>query len=334
MSNNILMITYFFDEKDGVGSLRSKTLNKFLNKNNISTRVVDKKFFGEIISKSFILWCFAVFLKILFSKEKKVYISCGPFQHLIFVALASFLGRKKLIIDFRDPWSLNIRRGYNKTVKVNKLKFIISSSIERLSYIICDTFIVCTQGMYNEYKYLFRNEDKLVLMTNGHDVNLKLKTRSIDLSNLNVVCLGKFAEYDEDKARCTLNEVKNLVPNIDGLVLHFIGSKKDINIKVLDDLNLRDKAIFYPRMEYREALEIASKCDLGMLIMRDEDIEYGTKVFDYIGLGLLIVGSFNNNSIFKDTFKEYIYSRNNSSIKNVNQYKRNNIYLKNIKIFS
>lgn len=331
MSNKILMITYFFDNSDGVGAQRSKTLNRFLNEQGIKTTVVDKKYFGELVARNFYLWTFTVFLKILFSKEKKIYISCGPFQNLIFVVLASFISRKELIIDFRDPWSLNIKSGYNNKVKVNKVKLYLAELIEKISYKICKYFIVCTKGMFKEYEALFKSNSKLRLMTNGYDFKPVKMKKKIDYFNLKVVCLGKFAEYDVDKARKALQEILKLTKDKSKLKLFFVGSDKVINSKILEEFSLLNNSVFYDRMEYEKALEIASKCDLGMLVVRNENIEYGTKIFDYIGLGLKVIDNFDENSIFKKEFCDFINSENKKS--NILKYNRDHIYRESLEIF-
>ncbi|MFY0741929.1 hypothetical protein AB1K09_05305 [Solibacillus silvestris] len=335
MSNNILMITYFFNETDGVGSIRSRTLNKFLNEQEISTTVLDKRYFGEFFCKNFILWTFAVFFKILFSKEKKVYVSCGPFQHLIFIVLASGIRRKELIIDFRDPWSLNIKGGYNNTVKINQQKLKLAMKIEKISYQYCKYFIVCTKGMYEEYKDLFKSDDKLKLMTNGYDFEPVENTKDIDYSNLNVVCLGKFAEYDTEKAKKAIQEVLCLAKDKNNLKLNLIGSDRAINAALLDEFDLLDNTVFYERMEYKQALEIASQCNLGMLVLRNENIEYGTKIFDYIGLGLKIIDNFEFDSLFKNEFNSFIINTSFNSVgkKNCLKFNRVYIYKENLELF-
>lgn len=338
MKKNILMITYFFRETDGVGSLRSRTLNDFLEMNNITTSVVNKDSFGSLIKRNTILWGIVVFFRVLFSKEEKVYISCGPFQPLIFVSLASFIVRKKLIIDFRDPWSLNIKSGYNKDVRVSSIKLFFAELIEKMSYRISKEFIVCTKGMLEEYEKLFNNKKKLHLMTNGYDFPPQLKLKEIDLGNLEVVCLGKFAEYDMNKAVDTLFKLIEIAKCKSTLKIHFIGSDKEINLKALEKTGLVENSSFYNRMKYSEALDIAKQCTLGMLIIRNEDIEYGTKIFDYIGLNILILNNFSENKMFKRIFNEFIYNKDESRKNKSNDidrldYNRQTIYSKKIHVF-
>lgn len=338
MNKDILMITYFFSENDGVGSIRSRTLNDFLNSQNITTRIIDKDSFGERAKKNILLWSLVLFFRVLFSKEKKIYMSCGPFHPLLFVSLASFIRNKKLIIDFRDAWSLNIKSGYGAGGDTNKIKLFFSETIERISYKSCAHFIVCTLGMEEEYGNLFKDKSKIVTMTNGYDFEPVNNKKDINFKKTNVVCLGKFAEYNFDKAVKTLREVINISQDKETIKLHFIGSEKNINSLALEKVGLREYARFYKRMNYEKAMEIASKCNFGMLIIRDEDLDYGTKIFDYIGLKLYIIGYFNPEKNFMINFRDFIYQDKMILNKEKNErsrlmYKRDNVYKQYINIF-
>ena len=335
VENKILMITFFCEEEDGVGAQRTITLNRFLKENNFYSTIVGRKYFGAFIQRSFLLWTIAVFIKIVLAKEKKVYVSCGPFQQLFFVSLASFISRKRLIVDFRDPWSLNIKRGYNNSVKVSKIKLEIAEFVEKFTYKICETFIVCTRGMYNEYGKLFSSETKLYLLTNGYDFDPVQPFKKEEMTKLEVACLGKFAEYDMNKAISALQEVKKIAKDNKEIRIHFFGSDKNKNLVVLNKVGLVENSLFYPRMRYDKALDLcAKKCNLAVAVIRDENLDYGTKIFDYIGLNLQVIDNFNEESIFKKEFESFIYNTKDTPTKEeILKYKRENIYKENIDIF-
>jgi len=89
-------------------------------------------------------------------------------------------------------------------------------------------------------------------------------------------------------------------------------------------------------MDYSEALKIAAKCNIGLLILRDENIEYGTKIFDYIGLNLLVLDNFEKDSIFRYEFSDFIHNDDNikgEMVDKKGKFKRENIYRENIEIF-
>lgn len=331
----MLFIAYFFEEKEGVGALRSRTLKEFLEKNDIKIDVVDKNSFSRIINNYIILWTIATCFRVICSKEKKIYISCGPFLHLFFVSITSFFFRKELIIDFRDPWSINLKSGYNGQVKPNLIKIKIAESIEKLSYKICKKFIVCTKGMYVEYEALFEDNKKLVEMTNGYNfdsVAFKMDERNLEIYK--IVTLGKFAEYDKNKARKALYKVKELATQRP-IELVFIGSNREVNSEILAEFDLLKDTEFHERMAYEKALNLASTCNLAMIILRDENIEYGTKIFDYIGLNLNVIDIFEKESFFRMEFEIFFkgFSQGKVSETIKNSYHRESIYSKNINIF-
>lgn len=309
---NILFISYFFESNDGVGALRSRSLVRFLEKRGFDVDIVKRNTFGSIGEKNFYLWTILCAFKVLFSKQKNVYVSCGPFNHLLFISLACFIRKKKLIVDFRDPWSINIKTGYGKpNAKINRFKVFISTVIERLVYRICTYFIVCTEGMKNYYQKLFGNDDKIKVIMNGYDFDIAEieKYKDDNLKNnqvLKFVCLGKFAEYDEQKAHKVISKIKDIKNQGYSVHIYFVGTNREPTFSILKQYSLEDCSIFYPRMSYKEALKIAINCNIAILIIRNEEIEYGTKIFDYIGLGLPVLDIFDHSNNFYKEFKDIL----------------------------
>lgn len=307
MKTKILFIAYFFDVKDGVGAQRSRYLNSYLESEDIETIVVDKFFFGKMAEKFFAFWMICLFFYMLFSKSKKAYVSCGPFVHLISILFTSVLKKRELIIDFRDPWSLNISRSNNHKSLKGYFKLKISRMIEKGLYKNCTNFIVCTRGMFKEYEKLFGDNKKLILMTNGYDFSPEMFVNKRENEIIQVVCLGKFAEYDYEKAKQTLLKLNRLLLNKE-FELTFIGSDKLINEKLLKELKLLKVTKLYPRMDYYKALNIANECDYSLLVIRDESIDYGTKIFDYIGLNIPTISYTDEISEFYNEFHDYLYN--------------------------
>lgn len=315
--HQLLFISYFFFNEDGVGALRSKSLVTFLERNGYVIKVLNKNTFGSIGKRIFGIWIILCTLKVLVSKQKEVYISCGPFNHLLLVSLACFFRRKKLIVDFRDPWSINIKTSYGKTNgESNRYKEIISVIIEKIVYNLCTYFIVCTNGMKLYYSGLFRNKKKIRIIKNGYDFNLESLEKHInkDIKQnqiLKFVCLGKFAEYDYEKANKVLLKIKEFEKKGNRIHITFIGTERETTYPILKRYSLESCSTFYERMVYEEALKIAINCNIAILIIRNEGIDFGTKIFDYIGLGLQVLDTFDHTQNFYKEFKD-IMSLSNS----------------------
>ena len=94
---NILFISYFFESNDGVGALRSRSLVRFLEKRGFDVDIVKRSTFGSNGEKNFYLWIILSAFKVMFAKQKNVYVSCRPFNHLLFISLACFIRKKSLL---------------------------------------------------------------------------------------------------------------------------------------------------------------------------------------------------------------------------------------------
>lgn len=295
----ILFVTYSLQESFGVGSARSRMLYKMLmEKGHSITLVADENYTCVNILKSLIM-----------DRYDVVYFSGPPFTYyLVSLLFGKIFNTGMLIVDFRDPWSFHIQGGYGKREKNNNLKLKLAIGIEKLIYKSCDKFVVCTTGMYRKYTELFKENKKLVVVYNGHEIedsyllcrHFAEKNKSI----IRIICCGSFAYTGPTMANRLLNKLK--INNRKEIELVFIGTDDETktffgNIK-LDNVKIK----FYERMNYQEVLQEISKSDVGILALRDEEFEYGTKVFDYIGLGLPIYNLFDRKNNFYKTFKKYI----------------------------
>lgn len=305
-----MFISYYFKKTDGVASLRPRALYELLKERGNELILISKY---SLKSKNTFFWSINLFVKLLFGKYDKIYVTCGPYTHLPLIIIASLLRKKKIIVDFRDPWSLNIKTNYGKgTRKRFSVKLYISEQIEKLAYKSCDRFWVCTPGMYKEYSTLFDDDTKLEMVLNGHTICNIANTNTPKNKKKKFVCIGKFAEYNYQKADFCLKKIKSI--GIDNIELYLIGSNVDINKKLIQENNLINNTYFIKRMPYEDAISFASQCDFGICILRNEELEFGTKVFDYIGLGLPIFDSFDHSSSFYRFFQEYVTDAQSNNI--------------------
>ena len=301
----MLLLCYYFDEKYAVAAQRSRSLQHYLNSKNISTQVVQAE--GSALG-----WFFNSLWAIVKTKDR-VYISCGPFYPLLFISFFCALLKKSLIVDLRDPWSLSIIYGYGDRIHpLWTKKARMALWIEHYAYTHCAEMWVCTNGMYSFYKEQFKDSQRLRMIPNGYESSLLKK---IDLENIvgltykaeipTYVCLGKFAEYGLENAHRVLNQIMAGNQNKRFKIL-LIGCDQQANQQFF--------ANFYPdvnyeireRLPYSQALQIAASCQWGICIVRNEDYEYGTKIFDYIYLKLKILNIFDRNKDFYQYFKDYL----------------------------
>lgn len=309
--NEILFIAYRFSEKYGVGSARSRSLAKYLEGEGVELRVLQGPSTNTVFYRY--LWLIKTLIVIVFAKEKKVYLSLGPFFLLLPVALISKVFRKKLILDFRDPWSHNILTKYGE-YEFNwdlpkSLKYKIAVTIEKLAYRFCVAFIVCTKGMYLAYEKLFQDSEKIHLIQNGFDFPAVNET-TINFTGKSIIrciCVGKFAEYNYQKAFQTIQKLLNTLENENkSFQILMIGCDIDLNKQIFKEFQIEDKVEFLPRMSYEQAMNCVMKSDVGLTLIRDEFLDYGTKIFDYIGMGKPVWVLADKSMPFYEEFKSFL----------------------------
>ena len=322
-----LLVSYFYSRNDGVGGARAECLSKVLQSSGYDVELISRNTFGNDIAAYNLLWAIKCLLRVLFSKAENVYLTCGPFWHLPFVLMALAIKKKYFIFDLRDSWSLNIVRSYGGTSQksTSSITRYLSEYIEKKTYQACDEFWVCTPGMVDGYTALFGDGSKIKLVLNGHDLSEIYKDSSIqDLVNnkqkndqLKLVCIGKFAEYGEEKAQKVFDVMKAYVEaKKSDVQLFVIGANPEVNNCFVEKQGMANYVKIMPAMPYKDAINFASQADYGICIIRDEEIDFGTKVFDYIAIGLPIVDVFDEQSAFKKYFSNYIYNLfDNSSYK-------------------
>ncbi|MCL6231125.1 hypothetical protein [Acinetobacter amyesii] len=292
---------------NGVGSLRSKALYDYLSLKGLNVCVVEKE-------STNLIWIFSIIKNIYNNKAKKLYVSCGPFILLPVLILLALIFRKKLIVDFRDPWSLNLLNNYGRGGKVNKLKYLLSLMLEKVTYFFCYKFIVCTKGMYYEYSKIFKCNKKIKIIENGFNFDCFLSENLNVINNdeiLKFICVGKFAEYDFDKAVEILKEIKKRARLFNVV---FVGCDFDLNKEAVSLAEIDENVSFKNKMCYQDVITYLRDFNVGLFIVRDENIEYGTKIFDYIGSGLSVYSIINEESILYLEFNEYFYKFDSNDI--------------------
>lgn len=299
----IIFIAYFLQVDDGIGSIRSRALLALLKDQVSDIKIVEKDSHSQYPKIKFLFDIFRAMIAL----PSNVYLSCGPFFQLFMVSLFSFIFRHRLYIDLRDPWSFNIKTGYGSGVCNSKVKLFIAEYIERIAYIFCEKFIVCTYGMKEKYEGLFMNGEKLNVVLNGHNLSKENLLNIADNYNRNiiqVICVGKFACYTKNAEKIINKLISDFRKHEINFRIHFIGTDSETT-----RLFSKNKSIIIePKISYNQAVRRMNNSDLGISMVRNEDYEFGTKVFDYIALGIPIYDCFSSNKQFSNFFKDYLVS--------------------------
>jgi glycosyltransferase involved in cell wall biosynthesis len=309
----ITIVTYYFQENI-VGTQRVNFLYKHLRANGYDIDLVTKYRFGKICSRFKMLWLISLFGYLVFSRGHKVFVTSSPFWYLPVVYAASCIKQKNVIYDFRDPWSFDMEYGYGGTKnKGSPLKVKIARLLEKRYYNSCEYFFVCSDGSYESYLKLFGNDKKLKLVLNGYELskkNTSCEEKSLkDSPAIKIVCLGRLLIHGKEKIEKAFHEIKQYRANNNlDVTLVFVGSEKNELIALTKKHGLYDNSIFFDKMPHQHAISIASCCDIGLCTVRDENLIHGTKIFDYIGLGLPVLDVFDKNKRLFNFFEKYIIS--------------------------
>lgn len=216
-----------------------------------------------------------------------VIISVGPYYTLPLSATIKKYSQAKLILDYRDLWSVSFR-GNEKTSRIKS--FIKSFLIEKPALKVADVVTCCDEQSLNALKkqYQFLNHILCRTVLNGYDdqdlIGLKLSKRKISNGNLTIAIYGKFEVYigiDNLKWFAkSLSEIEK--ENSKKIrILHF--GREEIALREA----LEQESICYEwggYVKYREGMEqLNLRADI-LLAANDVYYGYGTKVFDYIFL--------------------------------------------------
>ncbi|OOE73673.1 hypothetical protein BZG23_11270 [Salinivibrio sp. ML290] len=251
-------------------------------------------------------------------KKKYVFLSMPPFHNFKF-----FLNpRRSVILDIRDGWSIAQATGYGGNVKCKPLKSIFTRQVERFLIRRAFLTITCTNGLH---KYLEEISSRNVILIpngiSGEDYkraqSLKAEKKINEGDELVFCCAGKFSEYGPDKVeKLCLTIMKRYSSK--KIKIQLIGSNEEKNIWL--DRFLREKSggqaylDIVPRKSRESLYEVMARADYGMTILRDPSYEFGTKIYDYIALGLPVVNYFDKPNNFTDYFDACLdigFGRNN-----------------------
>ncbi|HDR7514040.1 hypothetical protein [Bacillus mobilis] len=338
--DRIALISYYFLDTDGVGSARARYIDKILKTRGNDISYFTRTQWGKYAYKRKLIWIlFCIYHLVNQKNIKTVYITCGPFWHLFIISLVCKIFNKRLIVDFRDPWSLNIKNGYGSTnYKFKAIKLHVAEFIEKFTYKNCCYFWVCTSGMEKGYGRLFGDSEKILFIPNGFDINAEAFTniinkRDSNKNNVNIVCLGKFAEYGYEEARKKLIYLKESFSK-EKIKITFIGSDLILHQKLICEVGLNNQVEFIEKRPYFEALEIAASHDIGICLVRNEEIEFGTKMYDYIALEIPVYDWFEDNKEFKIYFRSFLTKSAGEKVdfSKKNLYSRERIFLSYISL--
>lgn len=267
-----------------------------------------KKIFWKNLSanrKTLYKCCFFWHLKN--KKEIVFFISMPPFRSLWLFLIPSL----KILLDIRDGWSIAQESGYGDNVRKRPFKAKVTRLVERFIIRRAYVTITCTNGLQ---EYLQKVSGKeILLIPNGvlesdYELAQRLTAEVTDKCNndqLVFCCAGQFSEYGVEKVKKLCHVIIDRY-QMRNIKIQLIGSSEEKNRWLKSFLpkisESRAAVEFLPRMGRAELYETMTQADYGLTILRDPAYEFGTKVYDYIALGLPVVNYFDEPNNFTRYF--------------------------------
>ena len=235
-------------------------------------------------------WCLFQAIK---KKEKPlIYTTFHPYN-LLSGAFLKFFGFK-WIVDIWDHPNLSLEASSNRNfLKKNSLiilmKFMIFMIKKTLKF--ADLLILALLPESLE-KYDI-NKNKLLLVTNGVDLENTLFTRVKKDSNFNVLYLGFVTNIrGVDTLLESISLIKNDIPEIK---LNLVGPfEKNWILGYIEKLNIENNVNVTGEVEHKKALEYISLADVCIFTFphkKELEYIYPIKIFEYMSLGKPIVAT-------------------------------------------
>lgn len=235
---------------------------------------------------------------IYISKYDSIFVTMPPFRNWSLC----FLPGVKIILDIRDGWSIGMRNGYGGTAKPNILKAWIARIVEQLAIKSSALTITCTPGL-KRYHATRWTRGKLTLIPNGFPdedveyaqaiVNGKIGKPQSFKDHIRFVCAGKFGEYGSKNVEILFDAIKKRYGGSVCEIDIFANSKEKQSI--VYEISRKYNNIIcnvYDFLSRDILLEKISNYDIGIVLLRDQEYEFGTKIFDYIICGIPIFDYF------------------------------------------
>ena len=223
-----------------------------------------------------------------------------------------FQSRIRVILDIRDGWSIAMKSGYGGTTTKKPAKAWVASNVERWAIRRSFICITCTNGLQQHLEKI--SHRPILLIPNGisdDDIELVGKYNifrgtSKNTKYVSFACSGQFSEYGADKVKKLFKTIIERYGKDRNLLVRLVGSNAEKNAWVIPyfrDITCGTGSVeILPRMERSCLFDAIASCDYGLSIVRDPDYEFGTKIFDYIALGLPIVNYFDAPNNFTRYF--------------------------------
>lgn len=297
---------------------------------------LEEKIFSSNYFVNFHQNVFYLYRAILKEFEKnncnKIAVSGGPFSLILAALLASILKRKKMSVDYRDPWVFGGAHHYNR--KPNFKSFFNKcyyGFFELIVLVFSNKVFTVSISIYQSIVYVFFKK-KVELYSNGiylRQWDQKL-SNAVDNKKHNnrFLIIGNSILNETNSFVKISNFLNELCITEKGVNLVYVGPYEEKFLLLVNKyLGSEIQVHFLGHLSSSEYYYELVSSD-AVFYMENSLTEYGTKIYDFLLLNILVLYDISENSnLFKKiegktnflninriSIQKYIEQRNNNSI--------------------
>ena len=255
-----------------------------------------------------------------------VYLTGGPFMHLILGPLIKRCFKIPYVIDLRDPWKLRAKPAITHGIKPRGGELLIRV-MEPLVIRHAHAIICATEPMCRAYIASYKNEPsgKFVTVTNGYDPEDFEHIEPMRFAEFTIVYTGKW--YPEASkallnSRAFFTAMKAILQKRQDIHLVHIGILEPEIVGLAQSMGIGDNVVCVGPRSYKETLAYAKGADLLLLIGGGRIFELPAKMFDYLACKRPILALAPRDGaiaevVTKTPFARIVDSQNPTEIANV-----------------
>ena len=259
--------------------------------NNFFKRIINRLWVNYFcIVEPYSGWILPALIKgskiIVDDKVALIIATCPLYSSMVVGYILSAITGAKLILDYRDPWSIWSKPGL---VFGNKFRISINCFFEKKAVSQASALVFCSKVLKEDFvaRYGKYFNGSYHIITNGFHDRGKITPRILDADRKNMVYAGSL--YGERKIKVLVKPFLKLLQEgsitKDNFCLHIFGNLKDGDRKLIKEYDLHDMIRIHPPVRYSEILCYLKGANL-LLLISGSDVRYALpfKFFDYISV--------------------------------------------------
>ncbi len=234
------------------------------------------------------------------SKIDIIIVTGPPFSSFLIAYLLSKFLRIKLILDFRDPWTI-----YHHSLSA--LGFKLCKWLEKKFLNYSDALVLNTCKSADFYNKLV-SKDKIYVIGNGFDSKMQsINPNYLDKNKIVILYTGNF--YGDRKLNYLFEPIQNLynkgLIKSGSIAIHVFGKLRDDDKDIIERLQLQTLVNEHEKVSYENVVAYMKGADI-LYLPQGGDVKYSIpfKFFDYLNARKPILAVTSLHSAINDIMQE------------------------------